>query len=329
MMSLKSIFIATTIVAASFATNGLAQDRIAYGTTDPQSSVYSYAVAAAKAINTISGSDVNVTVLATGGAIDNLVRMSRGQIQLGLGNMAAVYQAYKGLDKFEGNAATKLRGLWVYQISLEPYIVRADSGIETIEGLTGKPWSAGQRGSATEALVIQTLDAIGVKPDYYRASLADAVEAIKNGQNMGFAKAMAGKGLDAATLELATTVPIRILSFTAEQAAKIKDALPYLSFVTIPKGTIRDVDYDFTTWSAASGHYTYNDLMTDEQVISVLKGIVDGRQYQEEVWAPMRGTDIIASTIESMPILLHAGAVKFFRERGYTVPDHLVPPEMK
>lgn len=305
-----------------------AQTRIAYGTTNPQSSVYTYGVAAAKAINTVSGSEVSVTVLATGGAIDNLVRMSRGQIQLGLGNMAAAYQAHRGLEQFEGRAAPKLRGLWLYQTSIEPYIVRADSNIRTLQELNGRPWTAGQRGSATEALVMRTLEVLDIRPNYHRASLADAVDAIKNGRSLGYAKAMAGRSLDAATMELALTTPLRVLSFTPEQAARVKEALPYLSFVTVSDGAIPGIN-GFTTWASASGHYTYSDLLTEAQVMAILRGIVDGRSHQEEVWPVMRGTDIIKDTIEAMNIPLHAGAVRFFRERGYTVPDALVPPEAR
>lgn len=306
-----------------------AQDRIAYATTSTQSSTYTYAVAAAKAMNSVSGDKIDVTVISTGGAVDNLARMARGQVNLGLGNMAAVYQAYTGTGRFEGKAQPKLRALWLYQTSLQPYIVVADSGVETLEGLGGKPWTAGQRGSATEALVVQTMDILGIKPDYYRASLSDALTAIKNGESIGYVKAMAGRSLDSATLELATSVPIRILSFDKEQADKVLEQLPYLSFVTVAPGTVQGYDGGFTTWASSSGHYTYSDLLSDDQVAAILTGIIDGKKIQEEVWPVFRNLDIAANTLENSTIPLHAGAVKFYRSRGYTVPDRLIPPEMK
>jgi TRAP transporter TAXI family solute receptor len=184
----------------SVAIPGYAQERIAYGTTRTQSSTYTYAVAAAKSINTVSGDKVSVTVISTGGAVDNLGRMSKGQIKLGLGNMASVYQAYNGIGKFKGKKMGKLRGLWLYQRSIQPYIVRQDSGIDTLEGLQGKSWSAGQRGSATASIVSQTLDVLNIKPDYYNASLSDALKAIKDGRSVGYVKAMKGTSLDSATI---------------------------------------------------------------------------------------------------------------------------------
>jgi TRAP transporter TAXI family solute receptor len=312
----------------SVAVPGYAQERIAYGTTRTQSSTYTYAVAAAKSINTVSGDKVSVTVISTGGAVDNLGRMSKGQIKLGLGNMASVYQAYNGIGKFKGKQMSKLRGLWLYQRSIQPYIVRQDSGISTLEGLQGKSWSAGQRGSATASIVSQTLDVLNIKPEYYSASLSDALKAIKDGRSVGYVKAMKGTSLDSATMELATKTPIKVLSFTDAQAAKVKEAFPYLSFVTVKDGDIQGVN-GFRTWAAFSGHYTYSDLLDDDAVEAILKGIVDGKKHQDEVWMPLRGKDIIAMSLEGMNIPLHKGAVKFYRSRGYTVPDELVPPEMK
>lgn len=322
----------TTLGMAALATclvlPASAQDRIAYGTTNPESSTYTYGVSAAKAINTVSGDEVQVTVVATGGAVDNLGRLARGQIQLGLGNMASVYQAYEGIGRFEGNPAPKLRGLWLYQRSLQPHVVREDAGIGSLEELEGESFSPGLRGSATESLVMQTFDVLGIKPDWYRASLPDALEAIKEGRAVGYVKAMQGRSLDSATMELATTTPVKVLSFTEEQAASVQEALPYLTFVTVGEDEISGVN-GFRTWASFSGHYTYSDVLEPEQVAAILEGIVDGKQHQEEVWPPLRGVDVVAMTLEGMNIPLHAGAVEFYRSRGYDVPEALIPPEMK
>ena len=317
----------TVICIAPFA-HAFAQDRISFGTTRTQSSVYGYAVAAAKAINTESGDKVNLTVVATGGAVDNLARLSRNQIQLGLGNMATVYQQYKGIGKFKDKAAPKLRGLWTYQTSRQAFIVRKDSGVTEISQLTGKKWTAGQRGSGTENLVTQVLDAIGVKPDYYKATLADALKAIKDRQSIGYAKAMQGKSLDATSRELDATIGIRILGFTASQQKTITEKFPFLSMTTFKDGEVSGHP-GFSTIASVSGMFTYDDVLNDEQVMAILKGVFEGKKIQEEAFPPFRNRDIGEETLANIPIPLHAGAVKFYKAKGYAVPDRLIPPEMK
>ncbi|MCG8543007.1 MAG: TAXI family TRAP transporter solute-binding subunit [Alphaproteobacteria bacterium] len=306
----------------------LAQDRISFGTTRTQSSVYAYGVAAAKAINTISGDKINVTVVATGGAVDNLARLSRKQIQMGLGNMATVYQQYKGLGKFKGKAAPTLRGLWTYQTSRQAFIVRKDSGVTEISQLTGKKWTAGQRGSGTENLVTQVLTAIGVKPDYYRATLADALKAIKDRRSIGYAKAMQGKSLDATSRELDATIGIRLLGFTGAQQSAIVEKFPFLSISKFGKDEISGHPA-FATIASVSGIFTNADVLDDAQVMAILKGIVEGKKIQEEAFPPFRNRDVATETLAKIPIPLHSGAVKFYKAKGLKVPDRLIPPEAK
>ena len=179
---------------------------------------------------------MNVTVIATGGAVDNLARLARGQIQMGLGTFETVYQAYRGIDKFAGKAQPKLRSLWVHSLAIQAYVVRADSGVKDLTGLNGKKFTAGQRGSATENMVQQILTAVGVKPDYFVATLSDAVEAVRNNRSIGYVKAGSGRGLDGTTMELRTLTPINMLSFTPAQVKMVQDRFPFVTFVSIKPG---------------------------------------------------------------------------------------------
>ena len=74
-----------------------AADKLLCGSTATTSSHYVYTVSAGKAINAVSGDQVNVTVVATGGAVDNLERINRGQLNMGIGTWATFYQAYRAL----------------------------------------------------------------------------------------------------------------------------------------------------------------------------------------------------------------------------------------
>src|SRR5690554_4080327 len=141
-----------------------APERIAFGATALSSIHYTYSAAATKAINEKVGDRLEVTVMATGGAVDNLQRIRRGQINLGLGTYATIYQAYKGIGKFEGQANPELRGLWVHSPAIQAWVVRKDSGINNLQDLQDQPFTPRQRGSATEQLVMQMLEAIEIQP---------------------------------------------------------------------------------------------------------------------------------------------------------------------
>lgn len=324
--------IRTSLIAlcASFAMAGGVQaaDRIAFGTTALKSVHYTYAAAAAKAINEKSGDKVDLTVISTGGAVDNLNRIGQGQINMGLGTYATIYQAYKGLGKFEGKAMPKLRGLWLHSPALQAWVVREDSGVKTIADLNGEKFTPGQRGSATEQLVIQMLEAIDVKPDLYRASLGDAVDAVKDDRAIGYAKAGGTAVLDGTTLELMAFTPIRLLSFTDEEVAKVKEKLPFISFQKYKDKEVQDFPA-FTAPVQVIGQFALSDSLTDEQVMAILEGVVDNPDPQVAAFPSFGKLNVMQDSVNLISIPLHSGAVKFYRSRGIDVPDHLVPPEMK
>lgn len=317
--------LAATVAGAT--TLAHAADRVAFGTTALSSIHYTYGAAAAKAINERSGDKVELTVISTGGAVDNLQRLGRDQIDMGLGTFATIYQAYKGIGKFEGKGMPNLRALWVHAPAMQAWVVREDSGVTTLEGLKGKPFTPGQRGSATEQLVIQMLETLGIQPDFFRATLSDAVDAVKNGRSIGYVKAGGAGTLDGTTLELMAFTPIRLLSFNQEQVAKVQEKFPFINFVSYKDGEVEDFPA-FTTPVQVIGQFTTADALTDEQVMAILEGVVDNKEPQVAAFPTFGKIDVIQASLDLITIPLHAGAVKFYRSRGYEVPERLIPPEL-
>ncbi len=329
-MKLKQVTLGIASVCAAFALASGAQgaDRIAFGTTALKSVHYTYAAAAGKAINEHSGDKVQVTVISTGGAVDNLNRIGRGQIDMGLGTYATIYQAYKGIGKFEGNAMEKLRGLWVHAPALQAWVVREDAGVESLEDLAGKPFTPGQRGSATEQLGIQMLEALDIQPELFRASLADAVAAVKDNRSIGYVKAGGTAVLDGTTLELMAFTPIRLLHFEEKHVAAIKEKFPFINFQDYADNEVRDFPA-FTSPVQVIGQFALADSLTEEQAIAILEGIVDNQEPQVSAFPSFGKLDVMQDSVNLITIPLHAGAVKFYRSRGIEVPDRLIPPEMK
>jgi len=307
-----------------------AVDKVLLGSTATTSSHYTYTVSAGQAINKTMGDKINVTVVATGGAVDNLARIERGQLNAGIGTWATFLQAYRGIGKYQGKAKPKIRGLWLYCSNVQNYIVREDSGIKTLDDLTGKKICPGLRGSATEQLVQQLLEKVGVKPDYFRGSLSDAVAAVKDNRIAGYVKAGAGLQLDASTKELKAFTKIRLLDWPADKKAVINEAMPFVGFVKVPAGTVPGFPA-YTTPVQAIGIISFDDTLTEQQAYNMVKGVcsTEGRVIQDNAYPPMKGLRIPDITMELTKFPLHVGAIKYYREIGVKIPDHLIPPEAK
>ncbi|KAA3630014.1 MAG: hypothetical protein DWQ08_06540 [Proteobacteria bacterium] len=255
-------------------------------------------------------------------------RIGRGQIDMGLGTYATIYQAYKGIGKFDGKPMEKLRGLWVHAPALQAWVVRDDSGVKTLEELAGRQFTPGQRGSATEQLGIQMLEALDIKPDLFRASLADAVAAVKDNRSIGYVKAGGTAVLDGTTLELMAFTPIRLLNFEESHVAAIKEKFPFINFQHYGENEV-DGFGAFTSPVQVIGQFALSDSLTEEQAIAILEGVVDNPQPQVSAFPSFGKLDVMQDSVDLITIPLHAGAVKFYRSRGIEVPDRLIPPEMK
>lgn len=332
-MQKRKSFISLLIIVGTVIIFGMtlplqAADKLLCGSTATTSSHYVYTVSAGKAINTMSGDKVNVTVVSTGGAVDNLARINRGQLNMGIGTWATFYQAYNGIGKYKGKARPKIRALWLYSSNAQNYIVRADSGIKDLKGLTGKKFNPGLRGSATEQLVQQLLNTIDVKPDYFRASLSDAVAAVKDNRIAGYVKAGAGLDLDSSTKELKAFNKIKLLGWTPEQIAKIQKTMPFVGFVEVPAGTIGDIP-SYTTVVQAIGMICYDDSLTNDQAYHIVKGVCEGKKYQEAAYPTLKNFDIPEMTMKLTKLPIHPGAIRYYKEIGVKIPEHLIPPEAK
>ena len=323
-----SFLLVTAIAAILVSGPASAVDKILFGSTATTSSHYVYTVSAGKAINAVSGDKLNATVVATGGAVDNLERINRGQLHMGIGTWATFYQAYSGIGKYKDKARPKIRALWLYSSNTQNYVVRADSGIKSLDELEGKKFCPGLRGSATEQLVQQILETINVKPDYFRASLSDAVAAVKDNRIDGYVKAGAGLNLDGSTQELRAFTKIKLLDWPADKVAKVQEVMPFVGFVDVPEGTIPGVP-PYTTVVQAIGVICYEDSLTNDQAYEIVKAIHEGKEYQIAAYPPMKGFDIADMTMKLTKFPLHVGAIRYYKEIGVEVPENLIPPEAR
>ena len=140
--TLKTLLAGAAAIAMT-TTIASAETRLAFGATNAQSAHYAYFAALAKVVNE-ANPDYQASVVETGATVDNLKRMARGQLDLGLITTSALYHANNGIKTFEGEPIeSKL--LWAYSLAPQNVVVRQDSGISRFEDLAGARFGPGQR----------------------------------------------------------------------------------------------------------------------------------------------------------------------------------------
>src|SRR3546814_12092257 len=107
---MKRAFIAAVAACglAAVALPAAAKDKLLIGASSASSSQYGYFVALSQLINS-HVQNVDSSVVETGATVDNLRRIERKQIDLGLVTTNVGYQAYVGEGPFEGKKTDSRR----------------------------------------------------------------------------------------------------------------------------------------------------------------------------------------------------------------------------
>ncbi len=243
----------------------------------------------------------------------NLLQSGRGEVGFALGD--AVSAAWNG-DEEAGfkTKLTKLRGLAAIYPNYIQIVAAEDSGIKTIADLKGKRVSVGAARSGTELNARAIFKGAGMsyedlgKVEYL--PFGESVELLKNRQ---LDATLQSAGLGVASLrDLATSVKIVVVPVPAEVIAKIGDAA-YQPGV-IPADTYEGQTADVQTAAIRNILVTHSGV-SDDTVYAMTKSMFDNLDQLVAAHASAKGI-VPAEAPVGLPLPLHPGAEKYYREAG-------------
>tara|TARA_R110000751_G_scaffold79918_2_gene161122 strand:- start:3571 stop:4527 length:957 start_codon:yes stop_codon:yes gene_type:complete len=242
----------------------------------------------------------------------NLLQSGRGELGFALGDSVAM--------AWEGNADAgfpekldKLRGIAAIYPNYIQIVAAADSGITEFSGLAGKSLSVGAPASGTELNARAIFGAMGMsyedlgKVEYL--PFAESVELIKNRQLDGTLQS-AGLGV-ASIRDLASSLPINVVAIPAEVAEKL--GAPYVA-ATIPAGTYDGQTEDVPTVAVSNFLVTHEDV-SDELAYQMTKQLFENLDTLVSAHKAAAQIDM-TKALDGMPIPLHPGAERYYREMG-------------
>ncbi|BCB17672.1 TAXI family TRAP transporter solute-binding subunit [Bosea sp. ANAM02] len=257
------------------------------------------------------------TVQATKASVENLVllQQGKGEIAFTLGDSLAA--AWKG-DEEAGFKAPlkKLRGVTAIYPNYVQIVASKDSGIKTLADLKGKRLSVGAPKSGTELNARAILAAAGMsykdlgKIEYL--PFAESVELMKNRQ---LDATLQSAGLGVASLrDLATSVEITVVEVPA--ATVDKAGSPFVK-ATIPANTYTGQSAPVHT-AAVVNYLVTHEGVKEDLVYKMTKAMYENLGDLAAAHAAGKAIKL-ESALEGMPIPLHPGAAKYFKEKGLKV----------
>ncbi|MHC5351485.1 TAXI family TRAP transporter solute-binding subunit [Metapseudomonas furukawaii] len=261
----------------------------------------------------IEGSKTSVQ--ATKASVENLnlLQAGRGELALALGDSVA--DAWNGVEDAGFKAPLKkLRAIAATYPNYIQIVASKESGIRTLADLKGKRISVGAPKSGTELNARAIFAAAGLSyEDMGKVEFlpyAESVELIKNRQ-LDATLQSSGLGM-AAIRDLAASMPISFVEVPAEVTAKIGNAA--YQPATIPARTYDGQELDVKTVAITNILVTHEGV-SDELAYQMTKLMFDNLPRLGNAHSAAK--DIrLDSAAQNLPIPLHPGAERFYKEAG-------------
>jgi TRAP transporter TAXI family solute receptor len=316
--ALCSAALGLALVAGAGA-QGARKVRLVFTATPTNTSQYLWAAQHMKAVASATGYDI--TVQESGGSEENMYRLEKQKsAQMGITDAVLIE---KKLGKNHG-----IRHLANYSPAVWQIFVARDANVKSLRDLAGKKFNPGPTGGGSTGITIGILDALGIKPAYVEATLNDALEMYSDRQIVGLSYRGTGANPTSGIVEAHAGRPVTFVPFGNDEIAVAKKLYPFLGKSSIAANTYPQQEMAVPTVASWQGQIAVVKDVPAEVVYAILKAYFDALPEVAKTHKSLSLVTIENSASEAM-LPLHAGAVRFYRDKGIKIPDRLIPPEAK
>lgn len=266
--------------------------------------------------------NTKATAEATAGAVENVRRMNSGEMEIGFTIPSVASDSHKGQGDFQGKKSN-IMALMSNQMAYLQVLALKDSNIKTLADLKGKRVGMAPPGSASHLDAKMILEANSIsdkdmKPFYVSAT--EAVEMMKDGQIDAVIQTGAIKL--APFMDLANTRPIVAVPVDDSTVKKISEKYPYFVKTSLPANNYKGMEKSVDTVGYRHIIVVRKDL-SEEVVYNATKTIYENLEYLRSVHNGFKEVSD-KTLLDSLPIPLHPGAAKYYKEKGIPGLDEFI-----
>lgn len=251
-----------------------------------------------------------------GAGIANVRGIEEGKADIGFGNTISTVDALAGAAPFNKPHTNVCNVATLYPQFFQ-VTVMADSGITSVKDFKGKSLSTLPRGNTTEVATQHMLQANGLSYNDVKVSFvsaADSVTQMKDGhaQVWSIATGIPAGGI----MDLAAAREVRVIDLKDSYEA-MKKLNPGYGLKPIPAGTYPKQDKEVFVPAFAT-HIVASCKLPEDVVYGMVKTMADNVPSMAAVGKAMTGLTP-AIMAEDVGVPFHAGAAKFYKEKGIAV----------
>lgn len=315
MKRILSILLVMTFALSLVACGG--STTMTMGTGSPTGTYYAYGSIIGQYITNNAG--VTVNAVSTGGSKDNIQGIDSGDYQLGTVQSDVMHYAWNGTRSFETDGKIEsfrtVAGLYAEAVQL----VTVNPDIKSVGDLNGKKVSIGAPGSGVYFNAVDVLEAAGltvddIQPQYQ--NFDESADALKDGK-IDAAFIVAGAPTPAITELAMTNANTRIVPIDGEIAKTLMKNNSFYSVYKIPAETYKNQSEEVLTVTVKATLIVSADASEDD-VYKLTAAIFDNIEAITAEHA--KGAELsLENATEGLTVPFHAGAAKYFKEKGIEV----------
>ena len=271
---------------------------------------------------------ITATAINSAGSGENIEMLKQKEADFAILQSLFGLQASRGMGFYEGNPVKSFRSITMLWPNVEHFAVMkeyAKTGTVADIGALTDRFSIGKRGSGTEGSGRAILKALNVDANDMKLEFLGYTPSTQAMLDNRIAGANIPAGVPAAAITQLFAMShgkAVVLDFSDAQLATIQKKFPIWYRYIIPAKTYPGQEKEIRTIAQPNFLACRADL-SDEVVYKVTKTIYENLNFLGTIHSATKNMSL-DKALSGLPVALHPGAAKYYREVGIDIPERLI-----
>ncbi|KAB7884564.1 TAXI family TRAP transporter solute-binding subunit [Poseidonibacter ostreae] len=270
------------------------------------------------------------SAITSAGSGENVDMLQKGEVNFAILQGLFGSMAWQGKAKYEGAPKENLRSISMLWQNVEQFTIKNDyaktGNIMDLKNLYGERFAIGGRSSGSRVsaeTIMSSLDIDFNKMNVQYLGYTPSSTALQDGKVQGM-NTPSGPPTSAVTNAFASigNDKIKVLDFDEKNLKAINNNYPVWTPFNIKAGTYPGQTKDINTIAQPNLLVVTKDT-PEETVYLLTKTIYENLPFLNTVHKATKAMSL-DKAIAGLPMPLHPGAAKFYKEKGITIPSSLI-----
>lgn len=271
---------------------------------------------------------ITATAINSAGSGENIEMLNNSEAHFAILQSLFGLQASRGKGFYEGKPVNSFRSVTMLWPNVEHFALMNEyvktGTVADLAELTER-FSIGKRGSGTEGSGRALLNVLNIDPKTLKLEFLGYTPSTQAMLDNRIAGANIPAGVPAAAITQLFAMShgkATVLDFSDEQLARIQKEFPIWYRYVIPAKTYPGQEKEIRTIAQPNFLAVRADL-PDEVVYKVTKTIYENLNFLGTIHSATKNMKL-DNALYGLPVPLHPGAVKYYREVGVEIPERLI-----